>query len=83
MIFDKLWSILKQYGPYLILLTIVAVFVAYKLRLMKKFGFYLAAVGASVFATGIVAAGNPIFLLFGTCIFLSGNVSKLMACPKL
>ena len=76
MIFDKLWSILKQYGPYLMVFTIVAVVVAWKLRLMKKVGFYLTAVGASVFVTGIVAAGNPIFLLIGTIIFLSGKVRQ-------
>ena len=71
-ILDQVWSLLLSYSPYILILTVIGVIIAYKLRLLKKFGFYLAGVGACFFASGIIAVGNPILLLIGNLLFIAG-----------
>ena len=79
MAFEGIWSTVAHYGPYIILLAIFAVFVAYKLRLMKKVGFYVAGVGAFFFITGIATLGNPILLLIGNVLFMAGKYYLIFA----
>ena len=69
---EKVLTTLKYYAPYLVIMGLLAEIIAWKLRLLKKVGFYWTAVGTSIFVTGILAAGNPILLLIGTVIILAG-----------
>ena len=79
MAFEVIWSTVSHYGPYIMLLVIFAVFVAYKLRLMKKVGFYIAGMGAFFFIIGIATLGNPILLLIGNVLFMAGKYYLMFA----
>merc|ERR1719278_44251 len=74
MVLGTLKSLVSTYWPHLLVLLVTAAVIAWKLRLMKKLGFYLVGVGAFFFSTGIVSAGNPILLLIGNAFFLAGLV---------
>ena len=63
---------LTIYGPYIAFLIIAGVFIAYKLRLMKKFGFYLGGMGFCFLVAGVLSLGNPGLLLIGNLLILAG-----------
>ena len=73
MVLSSLKTLLLTYWPHLLLLLVAGIVIAWKLRLMKKFGFYLVGVGVFFFSSGIVTAGNPILLLIGNAFFLAGT----------
>ena len=72
MVLSSLKTLVQTYWPHLLLLLVAGLVIAWKLRLMKKFGFYLVGIGVFFFSTGIVSAGNPILLLIGNGFFLAG-----------
>ena len=65
MVLSSLKTLVWTYWPHLVLLLVAGIVIAWKLRLMKKFGFYLVGVGVFFFSSGMVTAGNPILLLIG------------------
>ena len=65
-------SFISFYWLYILLLVPGGVLVAYKLRLLKKFGFYLGGIGFFFLLTGILSFGNPGLLLIGNLFVLSG-----------
>ena len=73
MVLSSLKTLLWTYWPHLVLLLVAGIVIAWKLRLMKKFGFYLVGVGVFFFSSGMVTAGNPILLLIGNAFFLAGT----------
>ena len=64
---------LTMYGPHIALLITVGIFIAYKLRLMKKFGFYLGGIGLCFLVAGVLSLGNPGLLLIGNLFILAGQ----------
>ena len=70
---SSLKTLLLTYWPHLLLLLVAGIVIAWKLRLMKKFGFYLVGVGVFFFSSGVVTAGNHILLLIGNAFFLAGT----------
>ena len=76
--FDKILSLLKSYAPHLLIILIILVIIAHKLRLMKKVGFYLAGAGACFLVSGIVLVGNPILLLMGNLLFIAGKKTLIL-----
>ena len=66
-------TLVLTYWPHLVLVTVLGLVIAWKLRLMKKLGFYLVGVGAFFFSMGFVTAGNPILLLIGNAFLLAGT----------
>ena len=73
MVLSSLKTLVWTYWPHLLLLMVAGVVIAWKLRLMKKFGFYLVGVGVFFFTIGVVSAVNPILLLIGNAFFLAGT----------
>ena len=63
---------LSMFGPHIVALILVGIFVAYKLRLLKKFGFYLGGMGFCFLVAGVFTLGNPGLLLIGNVFILAG-----------
>ena len=63
---------LSMFGPHIVALILVGVFIAYKLRLMKKSGFYLGGMGFCFLVAGLLSLGNPGLLLIGNLLVLAG-----------
>ena len=63
---------LAMYGPHIAVLLMAGVFIAYKLRLMKKFGFYLGGMGFCFLVAGVFSLGNPGLLLIRNLFILAG-----------
>ena len=67
-------GVLSMYGPHIAILLVAGVFIAYKLRLMKKFGFYLGGMGFCFLVAGVFTLGNPGLLLIGNIFILAGFI---------
>ena len=74
MVLAALRSLLASYWPQLGLLLGLALVTAWKLRLLKKLGLYLASLGTLFFLAAVVTAGNPVLLLLANMFCVSGSL---------